>query len=247
MSRTPKLWLEVPKPAFLDALEALAAAPVLPKRHSKQRDQLLQALRLVLTMERRGLVLTVGSCSSRVPASGKWGAAAVLPYRTLEVLIALARASGDPVRLEASGDKLRMGTAALPCKLEDPETVMAEVESAERELQRTSDEGSVVRGGGPSSAFHQPAVLGQLRELYPACFTLPDERLLLVAIPQFPKLLLNFKDRSVEFRVIHASGPDSAAWFGQSKVWKTMTYPAVREFGLANLIPYAASVADKSG
>lgn len=240
----PKQWIEVERDAFLEALSALANAPILPGRRSKKRDKLQQELRLILLRDKQKLVLVAGAFSARLKARGSWTSAAVLPFQALDVLTALVRQmpSGETIRLEGGGGKLRIGRVEMSCVFGDPEPYLAGVDEAERDLQRIVDKDAIVEAVGSRTSQAPEILLGQLREVSPTCFLLPLERATAVAFPDRPGLILNFRKFRVEIRRVTDANAEQALWLEQSKLAKSLTHSAVHELGVANLLSYAAKL-----
>jgi hypothetical protein len=244
----PKQWIEVERDAFLEALSALANAPVLPGRRSKKRDKLQQEVRLILLREKQKLVLVAGAFSSRLKARGSWKSAAVLPFQALDVLTALVQqmASGESIRLEGGGGKLRIGRVEMSCVFGDPGLYLAGVDQAERDLQRIVDKDALVEAVGPRTAQAPEIILGQLREASPSCFLLPLDRATAVAFPDRPGLILNFRKFRMEIRRVTDANAEQALWLKQSELAKSLTYAAAHELGIANLLPYAAKLVQRA-
>jgi hypothetical protein len=245
----PKQWLEVERDTFHEALVALSNAPILPGRRSKKRDKLQQELRLILLWEKQKLVLVAGAFSSRLKARGSWKSAAVLPFQALDVLTALVQqmASGETIRLEGGGGKLRFGRVEMSCIFGDPEPYLAGVDEAERDLQRIVEKDALVGAEGPRTSQDPGIMLSQLREVSPTCFLLPLDRETAVAFPDCPRLLLNFRKFRVEIRRVTDSNAEQALWLEQSELAKSLTYAAVHELGISNLLPYAAKLVQIDG
>ena len=216
-------------------------------RTSKLPKKKRAVQKLIISLDKKHMLLSNGISSYKVAASGRWPTPAVIHYSMLDIVASLVESENDenPVRLEALENHVQIGPAKIPCSFQNPEINIRGIERAESEEQRsdTNNQPDLDRkaGGGLANLIF----LGELKELYPSLTLLPSERLKLVVIPEIPNLLIYVKVKFVEFRVVQDGPVDLDSWKECSQPWKKCTFPQVNELGLEQLIHYAAAVANR--
>jgi hypothetical protein len=127
-SPVPLCWIETDPVDLVRGLRKLARMPKPP----------LAGRIVFFYLDGDMLVIHVGASSVHMQAAGEWPMAAVLLYRTLDVLVSLAASSAAdrPLRMEGLQDRVRIGGASFTCRFEDKGIPLALVSEAEQERQR---------------------------------------------------------------------------------------------------------------